>query len=363
MKNSFNADSILYYPTIEFQNETWVKSTLSFWDRVYRIVPNGYHPNDSEEIYIAKQEGLIVDIDLTSEDLKRTAIEFEKFCDDASSIPAGLDASLYEVRLHSDKIDERLKPFFTQFSKSIDSEGFYKLPSKIANGYMFFLSDAVSKRRNIPKLTDNPDMFTAMTYFDVEGNIDHWYTDDEASESYSNLVIENLIPADIRSLSIKELIKINSGMAEYKKEFRKSVSDFSEKITKIEDAGFALQELKNFKNELTQINANKNEVLRTYVKELQSSLLYVGLPLFTTSMIGSIYSTPLDLYSTMVQVSKGIFLGGVASLGNAAKDVRKRWTSSQSNYYLELKKHLTSPDNAQIRITNMNDRMEEFIND
>jgi hypothetical protein len=65
----------------------------------------------------------------------------------------------------------------------------------------------------------------------------------------------------------------------------------------------------------------------------------------------------------MVQISKGIFLGGVASLGNAAKDVRNRWTSSRSNYYLELKKHLTSHENAQIQITNMNDRMEEFIND
>ena len=65
----------------------------------------------------------------------------------------------------------------------------------------------------------------------------------------------------------------------------------------------------------------------------------------------------------MVQISKGIFLGGVASLGNAAKDVRNRWNSSKSNYYLELKKYLTSDENAQIRITNMNDRMEEFIND
>lgn len=363
MKNNFTADSVLYYPTIEFQSETWVKSTLSFWDNIYRIVPNGYRPNDSDEIYIAKQEGLIIDINLTAEDLKQTAIDFERFCENANSLPAGLDASLYEVRLHSDKIDDRLKPYFTQFSKSIDREGFYKLPSRIANGYMFFLSNAVSKRRNIPKLTDNPDMFTAMTYFDVEGNIDHWYTDDEATETYSNLVIENLIPKDIRSLSINELIKINNGMAEYKKEFRKTISEFNEKMTKIEDSSFALQELKKFKDELTRVNTTKTEVLKTYVKELQSSLLYVGLPVCTTSIVGSIYTSSGDLYSTMVQISKGIFLGGIASLGNAAKDVRNRWTSSKSNYYLELKKHLTSNENAQIRITNMNDRMEEFIND
>lgn len=363
MDNSFKQDKILYYPTIEFQDETWVKSALTFWDKVYRIVPRGYNPNDSDEIYIAKQEGLIEDIFLSTDDLKIAAIEFEKFCDNQNGLPAGLDASLYEVRLHTDKIDERLKPFFAQFSKSIDKDGFYKIPERIANGYMFFLSDTVSKRRNIPKLTDNPDMFAAMTYFDVEGEIDEWFTDEEASETYSNLVIENLIPADIRSMSINELIKLNKGMSEYKTEFRKSVSEFNDKLTKIEDSDFALMEIKKFKDELTRFNASKTEVLKTYIKELKPSLLYVGLPVCTTSLIGSIYSNPNDLYSTMIQISKGVFLGGIASLGNAAKDVRNRWTSSRSNYYLELKKHLTSDHNAEIRITNMNNRLEEFIND
>ncbi len=363
MANLFEQDTILYYPTIEFQDETWVKSALTFWDKIYRIVPRGYYPNDSEEIYIAKQEGLIEDIFLSADDLKNTAIEFEKFCNTKNGLPAGLDASLYEVRLHGDKIDERLKPFFAQFSKSIDKDGFYKIPENIANGYMFFLSDTVSKRRNIPKLTDNPDMFAAMTYFDSEGEIDEWFTDEEASEIYSNLVIENLIPLDIRSISIKELIKINNGMSEYKKEFRKQVSEFNDKLTKIEDSDFALMEINKFKNELTRFNASKSEILKTFVKELKPSLLYVGLPICASSIIHSIYTSPHDVYTTMIQISKGIFFGGVASLGSSAKDIRNRWTSAQSNYYLELKKHLTSDQNAMINITNINKRLEEFIND
>lgn len=363
MNNSFKQDSILYYPTIEFQDETWVKSALTFWDKIYRIVPREYHPNDSDEIYIAKQEGLIEDIFLSTNDLEKTAIAFEEFCDNQNGLPAGLDASLYEVRLHSDKIDERLKPFFAQFSKSIDKNGFYKIPEKIANGYMFFLSNTVSKRRNIPKLTDNPDMFAAMTYFDMEGDINEWFTDEEASETYSNLVIENLIPADIRSFSIKELIRINNEMSVYKREFRKNVSELNDKLSKIEDSEFALREIMKFKDELTKVNASKEEVLKTYFKELKPSLLYVGLPLCTASILGSIYTSPSDLYSTIIQISKGIFLGGIASLGSSAKDIRNRWTSSRSNYYLELKKHLTSNQNSQIRITNINNRLEEFIND
>ena len=43
-------DSILYYPHIEFQNVAWVKSSLLLWNHVYRIVPEGYVPNDNDDI-------------------------------------------------------------------------------------------------------------------------------------------------------------------------------------------------------------------------------------------------------------------------------------------------------------------------
>lgn len=112
MTNNFLQDSILYYPTIEIQNETWLKSALTFWDTVYRIVPAGYHPNDSYEVTIAKEAGLLRDINLTSKDLESAAEDFENFCEEVPFVPAGMDSSTYEVRLHSDKIDDRLKPFF-----------------------------------------------------------------------------------------------------------------------------------------------------------------------------------------------------------------------------------------------------------
>ena len=57
-------NSILYYPHIEFQNEAWVKSSLLLWDHVYRIVPEGYSPNDSDEIKALVDEDLVRDIKL-----------------------------------------------------------------------------------------------------------------------------------------------------------------------------------------------------------------------------------------------------------------------------------------------------------
>ena len=270
---------------------------------------------------------------------------------------------MYEVRLHSDKIDERLKPFFAQFSKSIDRDGFYKIPERIANGYMFFLSDTVSKKRNIAKLTDNPDMFAAMSYFDAEGDFDEWFTNENATDIYTTLVIENLIPADIRSISITKIIELNKHLSQYKKEFRKNVSEFNDKLSKIENKEFAIKEIAKFKKEISEVNVGRFEVLKTYINELRPSLLYVGLPVCAASLIGSIYSTKDEMFSIMIEVGKGIVLGGIASFGNAGKDIRKRWTSNRSNYYLALRKQLTSGDNSSIKITDMNRRLEEFIND
>ena len=73
MNNSFTSKSVLYYPSIEFMNESWVKAALLFWDKVYRIVPESVIPNDSDDINTAKSEGLVEDIHLNYDDLKNTA--------------------------------------------------------------------------------------------------------------------------------------------------------------------------------------------------------------------------------------------------------------------------------------------------
>ncbi len=40
----------LYYPTIEFDNPLWLWSASLIWDRIYRIVPENYVPQDSRNI-------------------------------------------------------------------------------------------------------------------------------------------------------------------------------------------------------------------------------------------------------------------------------------------------------------------------
>jgi hypothetical protein len=51
--------SALYYPSIEFADPQWLWASSLIWDRIYRIVPNGYAPEDSENIRKLSETGEI----------------------------------------------------------------------------------------------------------------------------------------------------------------------------------------------------------------------------------------------------------------------------------------------------------------
>jgi len=334
--NSFSANSLLYYPTIEFQNETWVKAALTFWDEIYRIVPSNYIVNDSDEIKIAVKEGFIKNIELNEADLSLTAKEFMDFCDTLKFYPDGFETSPYQIKIHENKIDSRLKPFFNDFSRDFTNDGFYVIPQELANGYMFFLSNTISKRRNIPKLTDNPDLFAAMSYFDVEGNFDELLYNDKSSEIYTNLMIENLIPADIESIAMSNILERSRSLINNKREFREIVSTFAEKINKIKDTTFAISEIEKFKLDLQGNQATRKEILSHFSANLRPSLLYVGFPTFLATMIKTLFSSG-DVYD-FETIMSGLFISGIASISRSGIKVSKLWNGNKSNYYLILKK-------------------------
>lgn len=361
MKNNFVSESILYYPTIEFQDETWVKAAITFWDKIYRIVPLDYQPKDSNEVKTAISAGVIENIILTKNDLSKAADKFEKFCNTLDWFPAGFRSDTYAVRLNINKIDERLRPYFDEFAGSIDKNGFYSVRPEIANGYMFFLSDSISKNRNIGKLTDNPDMFSAMTYFDGKGKFNEWLSDPEAKEIYTNAIIENLLPADIRSISMDKMIRLGDDLKNEKTRFRNLVADFTDKFSKIEDKEFARKELINFKKSLLENQLSRQEILKGFTNNLSSSALYVGFPAFSSSLLGTIYTNTDEMLS-LVEIFTGFVIGAIATMADARRNV-KNWDCKKSNYYLDIKANLTSKDNAEITYKSMHNFLEEYIND
>lgn len=59
-----NFNATIYYPTIEFKSKEWLWNACLLWDKIYRIVPEGYFPDDRSEIRkVIAENDIVANID------------------------------------------------------------------------------------------------------------------------------------------------------------------------------------------------------------------------------------------------------------------------------------------------------------
>src|SRR5258708_2431205 len=83
--------SVLYFPHIEVNDADWLKGALCIWDTVYRIVPEGYNPQDSHDVREAVDAGVLKNIDLSVKDLQETREQYHDFLASVAYLPDALD--------------------------------------------------------------------------------------------------------------------------------------------------------------------------------------------------------------------------------------------------------------------------------
>jgi uncharacterized protein DUF6236 len=67
----------LYYPFIQFRNDSWLKLAALYWDRIGRIVPPGYELQDSDTVLRLQDElGFVTDLAPSDEALEGVSREF-----------------------------------------------------------------------------------------------------------------------------------------------------------------------------------------------------------------------------------------------------------------------------------------------
>jgi hypothetical protein len=173
--NSLTTSNILYYPHIEFPDSTWLKGALCVWENVFRIVPEGYVPDDSDEVKEAVAAGVLRDITLSPQDLKQARAGYTAFLESVPFIPDALDRDSDGriLAVHAKKLDALMISELSDLIGTITRKGdWLELPRGLADGYLLYLADSVAKRRALPKLTDSDTLFVAMQYFAMGGNME-----------------------------------------------------------------------------------------------------------------------------------------------------------------------------------------------
>lgn len=345
--------SVLYYPTIEFIDESWVKRALLFWDHVYRIVPTGYKPNDSDELRELYDNGLIINVNVSEAEKVVTLEKFIKFFKNLEYKPAGLNIQQVD-RLNSDKIDSRLYPLLDHISDKIiengEDEWFY-LDSKIARGYMFFLSQAIAESRRLVRATDNIDIWSIAPYFTEKGNFpfEDVIFNENNKGLYCSLMLEDVLPQNVGDITAKQIIDFNRKRHSERCQFRDKISELTDVLPQITSREQWEDEI-NFK--LEEIERDKDEFRKSqtfWKSDMPSSIFSVGLPLSLTAL-------GLDEYST-INLTKSIILGGIATILDYRK-CKKNRNPSYSSYLVGIDNIATRSVSAYAA-----NSMQEFIDD
>lgn len=350
---------VLFFPSIEFYDDGWLKGALCHWEKIYRIIPPSYIPNDSDDVKRAVDAGLVESIHFTRNDLELTAHRFTEFFENAYLTPAGLDG--YEEnysRLHPEKVDARIREQLAALAKYVDQDGFLTLSRRVANSYMLYLAEEVSRSRNIPKITDDADMFTAIGYFEHDGNFNEAIYNEDAEEVTATLALASLVPADMDTYSMEQVINFHKQSTDGRTAYRESVHHLIQELKSIKNREFFLKRIEKFEQDLA-VSRKKFHSLKDQAADLGYGLVAVGLPMAFSSF--SVLSTVMDPWS-FTTIGRSALLGTVSALADHAKSRRSKWAPKDASYWYSMQRAF-GPKGFNGTIPNFHRKFEEFIND
>ena len=350
---------ILYYPSIEFQSTEWVKSSLLLWDKIYRIVPEGYEPIDNDEIRAFVDAGLIRNIVPTDDEKKSIEKKFKRTCKQLESPqyrPAGLQSSDYDL-IHVDKIDKRLYPYLDEITKNIDFSGneWVRMSKPLARAYMFILSKAMAEFRNMNQGTDNPDVWSVGQYFSNKGNFGDYVRNPNAKSYLCSLVLDDIIPQDIEQVSAYDIISFSTNRQPERELLRSRIDGLMDELTNVRTQEHAYDIVNDF-----VINVeNEKESLKRSMSFRRSTeygkAIMTGINLSFGAMTALSWTgTPFSIQ----HLSAAVLFGAVGAYLNHRK-VKQTTTSSDVSMLVGIDSlRRTLPINLEC----MNS-LDEFVND
>lgn len=357
MKNDsedMKADSILYYPHIEFQSEAWVKSSLLLWNHVYRIVPEGYIPNDSDEIKALVDADLVRSVKLDDKDRGDTFDEFLRICDKLeNNLPAGLVPS-DEDRIHPNKIDTRLYPYLDLIGEHfIDEERWLHMSKELARGYMFKLSQVVARIRNLNRGTDDLDAWSINPFFCENANFGEFLQDPDAKGFFCSVTLEDIIPENIGDISSRDLIKFVNDRNDERKLLRERFDEFTNHLAQISNVQHAGQVEMDFVNDLMKSKIEYRKSMDNW-KDIPALAISTGVPVSMTALstLSAIKGDPFSL----LRIAGSLVMGAICSYADFYR-AKKRRDPSYASYLIGVDKLCKNVTRESYT------RLDEFIND
>lgn len=358
------SDYVLYFPSIEFQSDNWVKSSLLYWDKIYRIVPENYEPNDSELILEAQEKGLIRNIVLDEKETKTTGDKFLEFIEKLEYLPAGLETEPDEYSyVHEEKIDSRLYPLLEKVGNIHNENGWLSFPKELARGYMFYLATAVAENRGgFSMATDNPDNWVMSSFFTENANFNEYTYDIDADGYYSSLILDSFIPADLSNVSMDSIVKFLDDEKEQKERFRSKMSNFASSLSKCQNQETVSELIEDHLLEIENAKKDLKNSIR-FIPNLKScfyTCFMTGIPL-AASALEYFTGGSQDIFN-YYSIGGSLTVGAVAAYHDFSQAKTNKKQKTFASYLVDVDKKFALNDERRTYL-DLGQSFNEFVND
>lgn len=306
----------LYYPSIEFNDVESLKRSLLTWDRVFRIVPANYFPQDCSEVRTAQAEGRVMNLDVNDHEKSTAALGFLDFYQLRTSTgcmltwPDGFSDETF-TRLNPDKIDVKLQPLFEQLSRRLTSEGFMEVPHELAGGYMFYLANSIAQARSLDLVTDSADCWTVGTFFANNGNFAEELFVEKPDAHLLSLAINDLLPSDLSAVPMDTILRFAEENIEPRTAFQRELAALRMEISTCNNKKHAEYIVEDFVKRFERAKADYKDSIRFLSKTELYSILSVGV----ATTLGVLAMPGGDPYSPL-RLGIGTLAGAISSLAS-----------------------------------------------
>ncbi len=355
---------VLYYPTIEFQNYAWLWSASLLWDRIYRIVPEGYIPEEPENVRVLTETGEIGISIHPDTYAKEIAEEFLDKIESGEWSAAALEFEMPEAyaRLHQDKVDVELRNIIIAKGCGAAHNEWLYVPVEFEALYMTYLAEQVSRQNNLQLISDSAAAWTGATFFKYNGEIVEFPYEDQ-TQQLAILVVRDFIPQNILDIHPESIVKFREKYRDERQRFILAIRNAAKAFSECEDEVVYRDRFEDLKKEIENSLTDYRGSLQALNVAAWTGIKSISFPV-VTKVATEIAGKELDVATLSIVSALGIGLGLVSGFSDWKEKRRKLERESDFSYLMHLKRNWKGSAMYKNDYNYFLCReMEEFIND
>ena len=364
------ANTALYYPHIGFTNPALVKAMALFYESIFRIVPDGLIPEDAPELQPLLEDG---SIGIMIDPIPFSQRASEKFLEKADSwLAAALshtdDDEGKIARLHSDKIDDRVRRLFREAGYAGEHDWF-NVPTELASNFMLYLASEIASSNQLELVTADWGAWTGTSYFGLDGEVDEFLqplgADTEIpDDSFGlfGLFLDELVPLNIAEIPAAEIARFREIRRDEMNALRTYLDALRDELAQLDSVEVSEERIRAKVRDLsTAISDFKRSAGLLKVKGW-FGVSMMGIP--ATAFLGKLFAIPSA--STVSLGVAGLAIGSLFNISSTREKLLELRPSSPASALVDIQK--TFKDYTRQRGGgDMNfhayNCMEEYVND